>query len=78
MVNFILGIDVHVSEAGNKNKQDARETLEASEQHEEQTDSKVSQWRKNHSRRFRRKKRKKGQDVFEVVKKRCFSPTTEI
>ena len=64
MANFIINIDVHVSEAGNKNKQYAREILQASEQHEEQTDFKVSEWRKEHSKWFpkKNKKKKKGQD----------------
>ena len=70
---FIIGlghsfeIDGHVNEAGNKNKQDGRKFLEASEQHEEQTDFKVSEWRKEHSKWFWKKKKRKRQESVEVV-----------
>ena len=67
MANFMLESDVHVSEADNKNKQDARKFLEASEQHEEQTDSKVSKRKKEHSKWFRKKKKRKRQELVEVV-----------
>ena len=43
MANFMLESHVDLSEADNKIKQDARKFLEASEQHEEQTDSTVSE-----------------------------------
>ena len=56
-----------VSEADNKNKQDARKCLEASEQHEEQTDSTVSEWKKKNSKWFKKKKKKvKEQELVEV------------
>ena len=67
MANFMLESDVDVSEADNKNKQDARKFLEASEQHEEQTDSKVSEWKKEHSKWFRKKKKRKRQELVEVA-----------
>ena len=88
MANFMLESDVHVSEAGNKNKQDARKFLEASEQHEEQTDSKVSEWRKEHSKWFRKKKKRQelvevvaggeGTDVGKALNRPCFSLSMEI
>ena len=66
MANFMLESDVDVSEADNKNKQDARKFLEASEQHEEQTDSTVLEWKKGNSKWFKKKKKRKNQELVEV------------
>ena len=59
MANFMLSLNVEVSETDCKNKQDARKALVACEKHEKETETMVWDWKKVNSNWLRKKKKVK-------------------